>query len=527
MSLWCAAAVVLSVLEAAAPIPREWGSGWQPTLPARERHPSLFFDDGEREGMRDRIKRAPYSVWWESVRRAPQKAHLGAPAFVWWMTGDEAAARQARENLVNNKIARHAKGYLYANASVLRGYVAAYDILAAWKGLSAEDHALIRRRIADEADHYYDVIETGPGSGTGNQRTLAASALGIAALVLCEYTGSRHTPLEWLTQSLYQIRREENFSKFRPGGLFVEGLGYTAYMNGEFVPFAIAYERATGKYLLDDPRLRDWLVFSAYQSLPNGEFVYWGTCESAIYQRFYALLANRRYGGEDAVLFHRLANAGPMRKVLVHDAPIAIARYEEQVSGPEPPASRAFPGSHTVVLRSGWNADSLGVWFAGKERSWGKPGRHETFSQADVGHFFLAAWNEDLANDSGYDHWKSRDFYGPEFHNVPLIDGKGPAQDTPGTLENPVTEGPVQHATVAAEFQGCAWRRTIALVRGRYVVVADRFTADREHVSQWQVRSTCPPGSPGTELGDRFVTWPGLSADEVTVHAPRAFFGVN
>ena len=85
------------------------------------------------------------------------------------------------------------------------------------------------------------------------------------------------------------------------------------------------------------------------------------------------------------------------------------------------------------------------------------------------------------AADSGYDHWKSRDYYGPEFHNVPLIDGKGPAQDTPGALSDILTKGPIQTATMTATYQGCTWRRTLHLMHGRYLIIVDNITADREH----------------------------------------------
>ncbi|MCK5805811.1 MAG: heparinase II/III family protein, partial [Lentisphaeria bacterium] len=84
--------------------------------------------------------------------------------------------------------------------------------------------------------------------------------------------------------------------------------------------------------------------------------------------------------------------------------------------------------------------------------------------------------------------------------------------DTPGAMSNVETDGSVQHATVTTTYQGCIVRRTLALVRGRYVLIADRIVADKPHEYAWQVRSICPPESPGTRLGKRDVTWPGLDA---------------
>lgn len=493
-------------------IPPEWGKRWQPVLPAHERHPFLFFEDTDRERMRQRIHQSPYSVWWQELHEHPVRS---SPAFIWWLTGDEAAAQQARDDLVHNSIWRQTpQGYLEPSSHHLADAVEAYDLLAAWKGLDAPSAKAIRRRIADEADHYYEALSNvAGGRNYGNQRVLAASALGMAALTLCEYSGSRHTPKEWLTRALHEIRREENFWFFRPGGLFVEGLGYTNYMNVQFVPFAIAYERVSGQYLLDDPRLKEWLDFAAYQVQANGDYILWGTCETEDKLSFFVLLANRRYGRDRAALYHRLADTGPMSSVHPYHAHMALALYEPGVSGRVPSPSRAFPASQTVVLRSGWEPESVGVWFAGKEASWPYPRFYPTYSHADTGNFVLVARNEVLAADSGYDHWHSRDYYGPEFHNLPLIDGQGPGADKPGILSDIVTTGKVQHATMTANYAGCALRRTLALVRGRYVVVADNLHADREHDYQWQVRSACPPDFPGTTRTERSVTWSGLSPD--------------
>jgi len=490
----------------------EWGRRWQPVLPARERHPFLFFDETDRERMRQRIHRPPFSLWWEGLHQHPVRS---TPAFLWWLTGDEAAARACRDDLANNPIWRQQpQGYLEPSSHHLGDAVAAYDILAAWKGLDAASANAIRRRIADEADHYYEALATVDGGRNyGNQRVLAASALGLAALALCEYKESRHTPQEWLTRALHEIRRDENFWFFRPGGLFVEGVGYTAYMNVQFVQFAIAYERASGQYLFDDPRLKEWLAFAAYQTQPNGAVIPWGTCETQDKLDFFVPLANWRYGRSQTALFHHIANTGAMSDIHPYHAHIAIAQYDPEASGPMPPPSRAFPASQTVVLKSGWGHASVGVWFAGKDGTWPYPRFYPTYSQGDCGHFVLVAWDEALAADSGYDHWQSRDYYGPEFHNVPLIDGQGPTAETFGTLSNMVTKGAVQHATMTAHYQGCTWRRTLALVRGRYVVIADRFVTDREHDYRWQVRSTCPPDLPGTKLETRAVTWSGLSPE--------------
>ncbi len=507
--------VIVGLLAATAvwgqdvPLP-EWGPLWQAQLPAEERHPFLFFDESSRERMLEHIATPPSDYWWKSFSTS---GYRSAPAVRWWLLGDEDAARQARDDLVSNPIWREpAHGYLEPSSHRFADYVLAYDALAGWPGLSEDDAKIIRERIAAEADHYYEVMDAVPGGcNYGNQRTLACSALGMAALALCEYTGSEHTPAEWLARALYQIRREENWWFFRPGGHFVEGLGYTNYMGCLFAPFALAYERASGQYLFADERLREWLTFAAYQTTAQGEYIPWGTCESGRVVRFFALLSNERYGRDLAPLCNRAFNwhtAGPHG----FHVPLALAVWEPEVAGEMPAPSRSFGGSETIVLKDNWRPDAVTVWFAGKDPTWPLEHRYGTYSQGDSGSFVIAAWDEVLAGDSGYDHWKSHDYFGAEFHNVLLVDGEGPQQDTAGVVSDVVTDGPVRRATVTTSYGGCTIRRTVALVRGRYVLVADHVIAEAEHDYTWQVRSTCPPDSPGSALHERSVTWPGLDA---------------
>jgi hypothetical protein len=484
---------------------------WSARLPTRERHPFLFYDASDQARMQERLEKAPWQAWWERMNRRGTRS---TPAVIWWLTGDEKAAEKARADLLERPIWRHTpQGYLEPSSHRFADYVVAYDVLAAWEGLSEEDHRVIRKRIADEADHYYGVFEgVRGGANYGNQRTLAASALGMAALTLCEHRDSPIGPAAWLERALREIGCKENLWFFRPGGHFVEGAGYTQYMNVQFVPFTIALERATGTYLFEAPRFREWLTFAAYQMHANGELIPWGTCESGARPGYFGLLSNERYGRDLAPLFNLVFNLPSEPTLHTYHLHIALAQYEPDIEGTRPSASRAFHASQTAVLRENWGHASVAVWFAGKDGTWPRRRRYNTYSQGDAGHFVLIAWDEVLAADSGYDHWKSRDYFGAEFHNVLLIDGKGPEQNTSGEMSGVQTEGPVRRARVVSAYQGCTVRRTLALVRGRYVLVADRVLATEAHDYAWQVRSASPPGSPGSSLEEGEVTWPGLSA---------------
>ncbi len=479
---------------------------WDVDLPSSEVHPNLFYDASNRAEISARINQAPWNAWWPRA-----KAY---DAINWWFTNNIAKAENARSDLINNPIYREpVHGYLEPSSHRFSNYIVAYDILAAWDGLSAEDHTVIRDKIVAEAAHYYNVLSGGEvgGANYGNQRTLAASALGLAALTLSKYeTGNAIGPEQWLSLALHEIHREENFSYFLPNGLYMEGVGYSQYMAIQFIQFAIAYERATGKYILLDPRLQEWLRFVAYQTTGTGLNIPWGTSEAWDEGLGYlGLLANSRYGGELAPLFKTAFNQSDGPLIHWYQSHIGIALYDPDIPDTTLSATWSFPGSHTIVSRKNWgHQDGVSLWFAGKGDDWTN---YHWLSHGDSGSFVLSAWDEILATDSGYDHWVSFDYYSANFHNVILIDGGGPLQDTAGELSHIDTQGIVRHARVTSNYQNSTIERTIATVRDRYVVVVDKITADVAHDYTWQIRSTSPPGSTGSELLTRSMTWPGLA----------------
>ncbi|NCO95979.1 MAG: hypothetical protein GW880_32150, partial [Armatimonadetes bacterium] len=99
---WATALLVAVCCAACAQdIPAEWGEVWQPQLPKSEKHPSLFYDEADRERMRERAQREPWSRWWQDSL----KHGVGStPAVRWWLTGDEPAAGRAREALLSQPI---------------------------------------------------------------------------------------------------------------------------------------------------------------------------------------------------------------------------------------------------------------------------------------------------------------------------------------------------------------------------------------------------------------------------------------
>ena len=117
-------------------------------------------------------------------------------------------------------------------------------------------------------------------------------------------------------------------------------------------------------------------------------------------------------------------------------------------------------------MRSEWSRNSVALWFKGKDPWLART--HRVYSHGDVGSFVLHAYGELLAVDAGYDHWVSYDLYPPELHNVLLVDGEGPVNETPGLLENALDAGFMQAGDIASEYCGIKHRRTFLMVDDTY-----------------------------------------------------------
>src|SRR5205823_5855344 len=70
---------------------------WAGNVPAKERHPCLFFGPEDLSRTKARLEREPYRMWWGGRRGSGEAVAL---AFRWLVEGDEAAAARARENLL-------------------------------------------------------------------------------------------------------------------------------------------------------------------------------------------------------------------------------------------------------------------------------------------------------------------------------------------------------------------------------------------------------------------------------------------
>jgi hypothetical protein len=509
----CAAVVVAIALAGALQAAGEppLAPPWVGTLRAAEAHPCLFFGADDLNRLRERVQREPYSLWLDRSRGS--SVPLG-PALVWALTGDEKQAAIARGELVDKTIWREpVHNYIEPSSHSFYLAAAAYDLLFAWEGLSAEDHRVIRDKLAAEAEFYLKTMDSVPGGcNYGNQRVLGASALGMCAMVLADYTGSAHTPQQWLDRALHETRRPENYWFFRPDGSFVEGYGYTTYMGCLLVPFIVAYYRNTGQDLLDDPALRAMLHWHAYFLLPDGQNPNFGTTNHiSSGASLYLPFVNREFGGEMLGLYAWAARRSSNWGIHPHLHSVAIAWFDDTIApAPEQsPPSAVFPVSEMMVMKDGWQDDLTGVWVTGKDSGW-LPERYRTYSHADPTSFMFYSDRSWLVGDSGYPHWRNySDGYGPQYHNLVLVDGQGPAQDTLADLRDAAMTPQADACTVETEYAGVTVQRLLLFAERRMLLVMDFLRGEGPHEYLYQLHTALPPDAEGVRLGARQLRWPG------------------
>ncbi len=331
------------------------------------------------------------------------------------------------------------------------------------------------------------------------------SGLGTAALVLRGYKDAAHTPQEWLQRALDGICQEDNLRFFRPDGMFIEGPGYASFTMSLMMTFARYYQRNCGKWLFDEPALRNALQYLVYITQPDGRCAGLGTTNyiSIVHAVRPAIGA----GAIEDQEFYRWAidewsnvGSGTWRDMIMFDDTVKPSKR-----GFDP--TRFFPVSQEAHLRSAWSRGAVCMWLKGKDPWLAKT--YGVYSHGDVGSFSLHAYGELLAVDAGYDHWVSRELYVPELHNCLLVDGKGPVNETPGLLRNPLAASFVEAADITAAYEGVEHTRTVMFPDKRYFIITDDIASAEEKTYQWQLHSPVTRDRAEISIEGNRTSWTG------------------
>ncbi|MGQ9731449.1 MAG: heparinase II/III domain-containing protein [Candidatus Zipacnadales bacterium] len=482
---------------------------WSVDIMPAERHPCLFFTADELPRIRERLQRPPYATWWANVQRSE---NMVDQAFTWRMTGNVAKAEAVRRRLLQcNPTGYHC---CCGVADALQGVAEAYDLLHGYEGLSETDHRVIRAKIAHACERLYlSALESGPGQHPGNQRTRGVCALGTAAIVLADYQEAAHTPKQWLQRALDGVHDQANLAFWREDGMFIEGPGYSSFTLSIMLPFARYYHKATGKWLFDDPRLRNALLYLLYITQPDGDCAAIGTTNMLNVVNSLKLCVGAGDPQDQARFRWALDEWGSLASGGVRELSLFDDSVRSSIGGLS--TNRYFTTSQEAALRNEWSRNAVALWFKGKD-PW-LAATHPVYSHGDVGSFVLHAYGELLAVDAGYDHWISRDLYPAELHNTLLVDGEGPTSETSGVLTNLVATDFVASGTVETQYAGIQLQRTFVVVDGRYVAILDDIQAQKEHNYAWLIHTPVSRATGRIEVKGSRASWTGFDPRSNTV----------
>ena len=157
--------------------------------------------------------------------------------------------------------------------------------------------------------------------------------------------------------------------------------------------------------------------------------------------------------------------------------------------------NRFMPESGYAVFRSGWDRNArLGVLMAEEG-----PARLTIHDHVDGTHFMLEAYGEYLVIDTGYykpnELNNARTAHAPA-HNVILVDGrgapdKGILNDWGGAdayLRHGTDGEHIAYAEAHQNYQRTDFVRSMAFVRQRYFVIADRLASDQTDAREYRWR---------------------------------------
>ena len=514
----------------------------QVALPA-ETHPSLLFSASDLPVLRERIRRAPYSGWWQTVLRRAENVPSSFPtqrskaryakslAFAYLMTDRTAFAERSVEIMLDMKFPPRGGdlGEPHNEGEVVAHYALAYDMLDGFLAADPVSRAGIREILAEEAERLDEGIvireidlgflgsirirlhETPDPRNTAvihlnNWHIRPYAALGLAAFVLADHPGrGGRSPENWAGRAFDLVTRSLDHQIDGTDGGYAEGPFYARYAADLYLPYMFALKRLAETDLFVDPKvdlMHDW---SLNLRLPNGRRP---NIDDSHLDDFYGhYLASVDANGP--VHLWDWENNSFVQYVREFSEMDAIVLYDDGIDAREPEYGPTIfmPEAGDAVFRSDWSEDATYMLLRGEHGRAREQGLgHE---HADETSFLIYAAGEMLAVDGGYidfsNHHKVN--AGPS-HSLILVDGRGPPLDTllgqavdggnDAWIQRYFTGDSLDYAEVAAAYEGVGIRRRVMFVGKRYFVVSDRVRDESSHLYEWRLHGNGGGTSGGT-----------------------------
>lgn len=420
--------------------------------------------------------------------------------------------------------------------SLLTGMALAYDALCG--SLQGEEEAVFRKVLVAQAEAAYeDILAYKFYHYEQNHLIVPVCGLGLAAMATCDELPEAAA---WGTFAGNLLAR--SFAALANDGWFFEGISYWSFTMQYTTVYAAALLRTTGTDLFGASPFRYIPEYLEHMFLPDKRFAFdfadWGPRinEDGTHQRgweepWHSLGTNinlmipaaMNLAHPDSRLSEFLSARAPSRgsgtsamdRIFFTLVPFKVAAAAPAGAPRSDPPYHYFPDMDVVHWRSAWN-DPNATAIAFKS---GPPAGHAIaklyplypewrpglgHAHPDNGSFLLFSGGAFLAGDTGYAVKRT------QYHNTIAVDGAGQGHDGTawatfdgmpydrlnGTRLEAAWLGPSIMASRAV-FQDCydprleirRMERRIVLVAGRFLVVSDLMSSDREHRYSWFLHS--------------------------------------
>ncbi len=472
-------------------------------LPAKEKHPSLYFTGDEIHLLRSRVNRRPMSLWYGRIQQkavdglsvdfnSPTLSEIDralyaeALSFEYVISSNgnyRVRAIGALRNISDPPEIHDLEGgrpvdgfgdFVYAS-QVMLIYLSAYDMIQ--PHLPPEDDKLIRDKLAAEINQLYTNL---PIATPNNHKTVMAAAVGLGAITLSDMKRYRgNSPQQWVDAAIMDL--EVGLSEIAPDGSYKEGPFYAEFIAQQTFPFFIALRNTTGYDAFHHWRVQRFCDFLAAVKKPSGKIGKWDDSNSPamVYHPFIPGYLRRSEWYRDD--FDNYAY--PALKD--YNLAGAIASYDENVvSQPDREAARFFPDGGIAVFKPD-SPNSLYGLLLGEPKSQFSTG-HE---HIDPGHITISAYGTDFLIAPGYGPLgtdsKDRGYYLlPESNNIITINGRGPNRNPiindidKITLRNCFSSDAISSAEVRMSYRGADISRKLFSMDDEFFLLMDEISAD-------------------------------------------------
>jgi hypothetical protein len=547
---------------------------------AEDNHPRLFFSEQDIPSLRQQASTTHKEIG-DAIKYYAD-ARLTTNCYVWpnygdaanmvfthsfayIITGDQRYLNKAKECLLVNADASKFPEWDSSDtrdlglSDMLIKNSLSYDWL--YNNLTESERSTVQAALHRHATEMYEAADYGnpnwttwwPRSFIQNHRSTNNAGLGLTALAL---EGDPGYEQRWIDLAVAQYRIENYVLSHIKEGTWHEGFNYQSAVFDPTLFFYINLERLKGIDLLDDEYAQNYIVWMAYNYLPDSErptfpiqsvVQDWGW-NAAMRHVSLRYLANRYHDGHAEWVAEQILEESSRDRYKGYHAPAMVFEflfYNASVVPKAPddiPVEAFYPDAGIVTWRTGWGDNDIvfglksskygGVWASSAYFNKDYP-FNMTDSNANVGHnhadantFFLYKGGSDLSSEMPHRQTYDQSTTWPmtSYHNTIVVDGQNQFMFHKQGLQGHAVGGVIENVVTAKSFNYLAsdatdmyrsytastgapgnlyideFRRYVVFAKPSYFVVVDRLRSSASHKYEFYAHMGPESTSPTTSI---------------------------